>query len=132
MNLCSLLIVPNPESSLNDEAGKMLLERYEDYCSRARSWTRIHASSKKDREAVEAVRAQHQAATSSDATTPVADASATNVAATTLNKENSKSNDSLVSTANKSALESDAPVAKKPKAAAAAKKPAKKKINRRL
>ena len=29
-----LLIVPNPESALNEEAGKLLLERYDDYCAR--------------------------------------------------------------------------------------------------
>merc|ERR1712117_230825 len=37
-----LLIVPNPESALNEEAGKLLLERYDDYCSRARLFTEIH------------------------------------------------------------------------------------------
>ncbi len=40
-----LLIVPNPESALNEEAGKLLLERYDDYCSRARLYTDIHAKS---------------------------------------------------------------------------------------
>lgn len=38
-----LLIVPNPESALNEEAGKLLLERYDDYCKRARMMTEIHA-----------------------------------------------------------------------------------------
>lgn len=38
-----LLIVPNPESALNEEAGKMLLEHYDDYCTRARMFTEIHA-----------------------------------------------------------------------------------------
>lgn len=38
-----LLIVPNPESALNEEAGKLLLERYDDYCARARLYTDIHA-----------------------------------------------------------------------------------------
>lgn len=38
-----LLIVPNPESALNEEAGKMLLEQYEDYCKRAKMMTEIHA-----------------------------------------------------------------------------------------
>lgn len=37
------MIVPNPESALNEEAGKMLLERYDDYCERARMMTEIHA-----------------------------------------------------------------------------------------
>ena len=38
-----LLIVPNPESALNEEAGKMLLEQYDDYSTRARMFTEIHA-----------------------------------------------------------------------------------------
>ena len=42
-----LLIVPNPESALNEEAGKLLLERYDDYCARARLFTEIHAQSEK-------------------------------------------------------------------------------------
>lgn len=42
-----LLIVPNPESALNEEAGKLLLERYDDYAQRARMMTEIHAQSVK-------------------------------------------------------------------------------------
>ncbi|XP_064628988.1 ubiquitin-conjugating enzyme E2 S-like [Lineus longissimus] len=38
-----LLIVPNPESALNEEAGKMLLEQYDNYSMRARMYTDIHA-----------------------------------------------------------------------------------------
>jgi ubiquitin-conjugating enzyme E2 S len=38
-----LLIVPNAESALNEEAGKMLLEHYDDYCKRAKMMTEIHA-----------------------------------------------------------------------------------------
>jgi len=38
-----LLIVPNPESALNEEAGKLLLEQYEDYSMRAKLITEIHA-----------------------------------------------------------------------------------------
>ncbi|XP_062508788.1 ubiquitin-conjugating enzyme E2 S-like [Corticium candelabrum] len=38
-----LLIVPNPESALNEEAGRLLLEHYEDYSKRARMMTEIHA-----------------------------------------------------------------------------------------
>jgi len=38
-----LLIVPNPESALNEEAGKLLLEHYDDYCRRAKMMTEIHA-----------------------------------------------------------------------------------------
>ena len=40
-----LLIVPNPESALNEEAGRQLLERYDDYAKHARLMTSIHASS---------------------------------------------------------------------------------------
>jgi len=38
-----LLIVPNPESALNEEAGKLLLECYEDYAKHAALMTSIHA-----------------------------------------------------------------------------------------
>jgi ubiquitin-conjugating enzyme E2 S len=38
-----LLIVPNAESALNEEAGKLLLEHYEDYSQRAKMMTEIHA-----------------------------------------------------------------------------------------
>jgi ubiquitin-conjugating enzyme E2 S len=41
-----LLIVPNPESALNEEAGKLLLEDYEEYAARAKLYTEIHAKSK--------------------------------------------------------------------------------------
>lgn len=38
-----LLIVPNPDSALNEEAGKLLFEQYEDYYQRAKMFTEIHA-----------------------------------------------------------------------------------------
>ncbi|XP_039597631.1 ubiquitin-conjugating enzyme E2 S [Polypterus senegalus] len=38
-----LLIHPNPESALNEEAGRLLLEDYSEYASRARLMTEIHA-----------------------------------------------------------------------------------------
>uniref|UniRef100_A0A6U1UEC3 E2 ubiquitin-conjugating enzyme n=1 Tax=Vannella robusta TaxID=1487602 RepID=A0A6U1UEC3_9EUKA len=38
-----LLIHPNPESALNEEAGRLLLEDYEDYAARAKLMTSIHA-----------------------------------------------------------------------------------------
>ena len=41
-----LLIDPNPESALNEEAGRLLLERYEDYAAHAKLMTSIHAASK--------------------------------------------------------------------------------------
>ncbi|KAI8881051.1 hypothetical protein K501DRAFT_253928 [Backusella circina FSU 941] len=42
-----LLIVPNPESALNEEAGKLLLEAYDDYANRAKLYTSIQATSGK-------------------------------------------------------------------------------------
>jgi len=39
-----LLIVPNAESSLNEDASRLLLENYEDYCKHAKLFTSIHAS----------------------------------------------------------------------------------------
>lgn len=38
-----LLIFPNPESALNEEAGRMLNENYESYRKRALLFTKIHA-----------------------------------------------------------------------------------------
>ena len=45
-----LLIEPNPESALNEEAGKLLLDNYDDYCKQAKLFTTIHAatSARKD------------------------------------------------------------------------------------
>ena len=40
-----LLIVPFPESSLNDEAGKLFMESYDEFARRARIMTDVHASS---------------------------------------------------------------------------------------
>jgi ubiquitin-conjugating enzyme E2 S len=41
-----LLIHPNPASALNEEAGKLLLDKYADYAKRAKLMTRIHARAK--------------------------------------------------------------------------------------
>lgn len=38
-----LLIYPNPESALNEEAGKLLLENYDAYAKHATLMTSIHA-----------------------------------------------------------------------------------------
>jgi len=35
--------VPNPESALNEEAGKLLLESHDEYSERAKMMTEIHA-----------------------------------------------------------------------------------------
>ncbi|KAG2005772.1 ubiquitin-conjugating enzyme E2, variant 2 [Coprinopsis cinerea AmutBmut pab1-1] len=39
-----LLIYPNPESALDEEAGKMFMEDYDSYCSRAKLITSVHAT----------------------------------------------------------------------------------------
>jgi len=41
-----LLIVPNAESALNEEAGRLLLEEYDHYFQRAQMITEIHAQVK--------------------------------------------------------------------------------------
>ena len=41
-----LLIVPNPESALNEEAGKLLLENYNEYAKHAKLMASIHAMPK--------------------------------------------------------------------------------------
>ena len=38
-----LLIVPFPESSLNEEAGREFMENYNDFCSHAKVYTSVHA-----------------------------------------------------------------------------------------
>jgi hypothetical protein len=43
-----LLIEPNPESALNEEAGRLFMEDYEAYSQRARLMTSIHALKEKD------------------------------------------------------------------------------------
>ena len=41
-----LLIYPNPDSALDEEAGKLLQENYESYCERAKLITSVHATTK--------------------------------------------------------------------------------------
>lgn len=41
-----LLIYPNPESALDEEAGKQLLADYQGYCKYAKLLTSIHAAPK--------------------------------------------------------------------------------------
>lgn len=41
-----LLIYPNPDSALDEEAGKLLQENYESYCERAKLITSVHATPK--------------------------------------------------------------------------------------
>lgn len=41
-----LLINPFPESALNEEAGKLFMEDYEEYSKKARMYAEVHASKK--------------------------------------------------------------------------------------
>ncbi|KAJ1673996.1 ubiquitin-conjugating enzyme E2 S, partial [Spiromyces aspiralis] len=41
-----LMIYPNPESALNEEAGKLLLEQYDEYFKHAAMLTKIHAQNR--------------------------------------------------------------------------------------
>ncbi|CUA75533.1 ubiquitin-conjugating enzyme E2 S [Rhizoctonia solani] len=41
-----LLIVPNAESALDEEAGKLLLEDWDEFCARAKMWCSVHATPK--------------------------------------------------------------------------------------
>lgn len=41
-----LLIIPFPESSLNDEAGRLFMDDYEEYAQRARLMAEVHAQSR--------------------------------------------------------------------------------------
>ena len=43
-----MLIDPNPESALNDEAGRLLLEAYDDFAQRARMMTDLYAGKRGD------------------------------------------------------------------------------------
>jgi ubiquitin-conjugating enzyme E2 S len=45
-----LLIVPFPESSLNDEAGKLFMESYDEFARRAKMMTEVHAMTVVDKE----------------------------------------------------------------------------------
>ncbi len=60
-----LLIAPNPESALNEEAGKLLLEAYEDYARHAKLWTGIHA--KKELSSLKAATSSKTASSTSSA-----------------------------------------------------------------
>lgn len=43
LSIKCLLLQPNPSSALNEEAGRLFSENYEDYCSRAKLMTQVYA-----------------------------------------------------------------------------------------
>ncbi|KAI0334225.1 hypothetical protein GY45DRAFT_1359186 [Cubamyces sp. BRFM 1775] len=67
-----LLIYPNPESALDEEAGKLLLEDYNSYCERAKLITSVHAKPK-----VRPAEFNVPSSTETNATAPVASTSKT-------------------------------------------------------
>lgn len=66
-----LLIVPFPESSLNDEAGKLFMESYEEYSKRAKLMADIHARTM-DEKKVESTGEENDGSLSANTTTPAA------------------------------------------------------------
>ncbi|KAF8958585.1 ubiquitin-conjugating enzyme/RWD-like protein [Flammula alnicola] len=68
-----LLIYPNPESALDEEAGKLLLEEYSSYCDRAKLITSVHATPRV--KPVEFNKPSAQEAESSSSKDPTKDAS---------------------------------------------------------
>jgi len=79
-----LLIVPNPESALNEEAGRLLLERYEDYAKQAKLFTSIHASAKLLSKYIDAaINAQQNSQNSQNAANTITPAPSKEVTSTT-------------------------------------------------
>lgn len=66
-----MLIYPNPESALNEEAGKLLLEAYEEFSKHAKLMTSIHARPAK-KETQDAVTNNSAASSTADKKKPVA------------------------------------------------------------
>ena len=66
-----LLIHPNPASALNEEAGKLLLEQYEEFAKHAKMMTEVHARPKGSAAAAEAS-AESAAKRPTDGSNPVA------------------------------------------------------------
>ncbi|CAM6036170.1 unnamed protein product [Sphagnum compactum] len=105
-----LLIEPFPESALNEEAGKMLMEDYEGYAKHARLMTSIHAMKPKPqhKKVVIAESASiNSATTGSEAHTPLTHNSA--------NKDNCMVSGFIVGASDAMAA-GNSPSAKKPKA----------------
>jgi ubiquitin-conjugating enzyme E2 S len=94
-----LLIHPNPESALNEEAGKLLLEKYEDYCKHATLMTSVHGKKLKWDEI--AGPANSEASSTNDSSAPAVEQ----------DEESKKENDAAAT--NMEAKSTAAPAAKK-------------------
>ncbi|KAJ2079507.1 ubiquitin-conjugating enzyme E2 S [Coemansia sp. RSA 988] len=84
-----LLIYPNPESALNEEAGRLLLERYDDYARHARLMTEIHAAAKPEAIAVDE-KLQDTGSENRDPTAVIGSKPAVSVSATTLSSKDKR------------------------------------------
>ncbi|KAG6868145.1 hypothetical protein C0993_007219 [Termitomyces sp. T159_Od127] len=81
-----LLIYPNPESALDEEAGKLLLENYESYCDRAKLITSVHATPRKrpvEFDTLPAVESSNPEASSSSSSSPTSTTTSATVALAT-------------------------------------------------
>ncbi|KAJ1642507.1 ubiquitin-conjugating enzyme E2 S [Coemansia asiatica] len=85
-----LLIYPNPESALNEQAGKLLLERYDDYARHARLMTEVHAMKKRPLEDAESENREPKSANVSKASTASETAAASKSGSTTPSSPTSK------------------------------------------
>lgn len=87
-----LLIYPNPESALDEEAGKLLLEEYQAYCDRAKLITSVHATPRvkpvefntPSASEVEAAKAKESASASSTSSAATTSKSTTAITTTTV------------------------------------------------
>jgi ubiquitin-conjugating enzyme E2 S len=82
-----LLIYPNPESALNEEAGKLLLERYDDYCTRAKIFTEIHAKPKNCGDDSSKGSSSSSSATTTDASAATSETTAKKACTSTTDKK---------------------------------------------
>ncbi|CAK9269435.1 unnamed protein product [Sphagnum jensenii] len=103
-----LLIEPFPESALNEEAGKMLMEDYEGYAKHARLMTSIHAMKPKPKKLPIA----ESTSVNGTSTDPVSHTPLTHNSA---NKDNCPENGLIVGASDIAPLASTSPSAKKPK-----------------
>lgn len=72
-----LLIHPNPESALDEDAGKLLLEHYDDYFKRAALMTSVHARSRPAEFTIPTTEAASQPTTAAPTSTPSAQSTTT-------------------------------------------------------
>jgi len=96
-----LLIYPNAESALNEEAGKLLLEKYDDYFKHAKLMTSIHA--KREKTAAAASSGAATSASASSASSTASASSASSSASASSSSASSSSSSSVASTSSSSA-----------------------------